>query len=102
VVDAGSKALGREPAEREEDSYGALLDRPDIIVRRVSEEHGILDLTETEWRPSVGDRVRIVPNHVCAAVNLHEVVYGMRGDQLETSWPVAARGRRPLRHAVEA
>jgi D-serine deaminase-like pyridoxal phosphate-dependent protein len=101
VLDAGSKALGREPPEGEGQGYAALLERPDVIVRRLSEEHGIIDLSDTDWRPVVGERVRLVPNHACVAIHLHEVVYGMRGEQLETSWPVTARGRRPLRASVE-
>jgi D-serine deaminase-like pyridoxal phosphate-dependent protein len=101
VIDAGSKALGREPSEGEGEGYGALLERPEVVVRRLSEEHGVLDLRDTDWRPVVGDQVRVVPNHVCIAVHLHEVVYGIRGDRVETSWPVTARGRRPLRSSVE-
>jgi len=102
VIDAGSKALGREPAETGGAGYGALLDRPGVVVTRMSEEHGILDLQRTDWRPAVGERVRVVPNHACIAVHLHEVVYGIRGDRVETSWPVTARGRRRLPEAVEA
>jgi D-serine deaminase-like pyridoxal phosphate-dependent protein len=101
VIDAGSKALGKEPPEGEGEGFGALLDRPEVIIRRMSEEHGILDLKDSDWRPTVGERVRVVPNHVCIAVHLHEVVYGIRGDRLETTWPVTARGRRPLRASVE-
>jgi D-serine deaminase-like pyridoxal phosphate-dependent protein len=101
VIDAGSKAVGREPAAREGDGYGALLDRPDVVLRRLSEEHGVLDLTGTSWRPAVGDQVRVVPNHVCIAVHLHEMVYGFRGDRLEATWPVKARGRRPLTASLE-
>jgi D-serine deaminase-like pyridoxal phosphate-dependent protein len=98
VIDAGSKALGREPlpggAERE--GFGALLEQPEVVVRAMSEEHGILDLSRTPWRPAVGDQVRVVPNHVCVAVHLHEVIFGVRNDVVETSWPVAARGRRRI------
>jgi D-serine deaminase-like pyridoxal phosphate-dependent protein len=101
VIDAGSKALGREPVEGQGTGFGALLERPEVVVTRMSEEHGILDLGETDWRPSVGDQVRVVPNHVCIVVHLHEVVYGIRGERWETSWPVTARGRRPLRQSVE-
>ena len=95
VIDAGSKALGREPGQGDGDGFGALLDRPEVTVQRLSEEHGILDLGESAWRPAVGELVRVVPNHVCIAVHLHEVIYGIRGDRIETSWPVVARGRRP-------
>src|SRR5688500_1881970 len=96
VVDAGSKALGREPLPAgEEAGYGCLLERTDVRVIRMSEEHGILDLRGSDWQPKVGDVVRIVPNHVCIVVHLNDVVHGVRGTVVETSWPVTARGRVP-------
>jgi D-serine deaminase-like pyridoxal phosphate-dependent protein len=100
VIDAGAKALGREPAARPEDGFAALVERPEVTVQRLSEEHGILDLRDSNWRPAVGDQVRLVPNHVCIVVHLHEVIYGIRGGRIETSWPVAARGRRPQGRSV--
>lgn len=94
VVDCGAKALGREPMRGVEgEGFGALLDRPEVVVARMSEEHGVLDLRSSRWRPRVGELVRIVPNHVCIVVHLNDVVHGVRGDQVEASWPVAARGR---------
>jgi D-serine deaminase-like pyridoxal phosphate-dependent protein len=93
VVDAGSKALAREELRGEGDGYGALLDRPEVVVRAVSEEHGILDLSESSWRPEVGDRVRIIPNHVCVSVNLHEQLWTLRGARPAGVLEVAARGR---------
>jgi len=100
VVDAGSKALGREPSAIEGDGFGALLNRPEVTVTRLSEEHGVLDLGRTAWRPQVGERIRIVPNHGCIVVHLHEEIYGVRGERIETSWPVAARGRQPRSAAL--
>jgi D-serine deaminase-like pyridoxal phosphate-dependent protein len=97
VIDAGTKALGREPLRGGSgEGFGALLDRPDVVVRTMSEEHGILDLSTTDWRPRVGDQVRIVPNHVCIVVHLNDVVHGVRGEKVETSWAVAARGRQAV------
>ena len=95
VVDAGSKSLGREPLRAAEgDGWGALLDRPELAVTRMSEEHGIIDLPrDSDWSPRIGDMVRIVPNHVCYAVSLFDEIHGLRGDVVETSWPVEARGR---------
>ena len=40
-----------------------------------------------------GDRVHIIPNHICVAVNLHEQMYGIRGDQVEEIWKVEGRGK---------
>lgn len=98
VVDAGTKALGREPLRGggptdADAGYGALLERPEVTVQRMSEEHGILDLSRTSWRPTVGEVVRIVPNHACIVVHLNDTVYGVRRGLVETQWAVAARGR---------
>jgi D-serine deaminase-like pyridoxal phosphate-dependent protein len=93
VVDAGSKALSREEIRADAAGFGALLDRPEVVVKGVSEEHGLLDLSGTDWRPRIGERVRIVPNHVCVSVNLQERMYGVRGGEVVEVWDVAARGR---------
>ncbi|HJU75047.1 MAG TPA: D-TA family PLP-dependent enzyme, partial [Gemmatimonadaceae bacterium] len=94
VVDAGSKALGREPMRGVPgEGFGSLFDRPEVTVQRMSEEHGILDLKDSDWRPEVGEQIRIVPNHVCVVVHLNDFMYGVRGDVVEATWPVAARGR---------
>lgn len=94
VIDAGVKSLGREPMRGAADEgFGALLDRPEVTVRTMSEEHGVLDLSRTTWTPRVGDRVRVVPNHVCVAVHLVDEIVGVRDGAEVERWPVAARGR---------
>ena len=95
VIDAGSKALGREPLRGADGGggFGSLLSHPDILVKSMSEEHGMLDLSKSTWQPRVGDVVRVIPNHVCIVVHLNDVMFGVRGDQVERSWPVEARGR---------
>ena len=94
VIDAGSKALGREPLRGADgEGFGVVMGHPEVVVSRMSEEHGILDLGRTDWRPEVGELVRLIPNHVCIVVHLNDVVYGVRDTVVETSWPVAARGR---------
>jgi D-serine deaminase-like pyridoxal phosphate-dependent protein len=92
VIDAGSKALAKEEGLSPEGGYGVLLDRPEVVVRGLSEEHGLLELRGTQWRPRVGDRVRVVPNHVCASVNLHERLWAVRGGLVEQAWRVTGRG----------
>jgi D-serine deaminase-like pyridoxal phosphate-dependent protein len=98
VVDAGSKALAREPlrADGAGGGFAVMIDRPDVTVKAMSEEHGLLDLSQTDWRPRVGDQVRLLPNHVCAVVHLFDEVVGLRGDKIETRWKVEARGRMPI------
>ncbi|HUF14110.1 MAG TPA: alanine racemase [Longimicrobiales bacterium] len=93
VVDAGSKALSSDSIRASGyDGFGELLDRPGVTVTRVSEEHGVLDLSRTDWRPRVGDTVRIVPNHVCVSVNLQTRIHGVRGERVVSEWQPDARG----------
>jgi D-serine deaminase-like pyridoxal phosphate-dependent protein len=100
VVDAGSKALAKEVPARD-GSYGALLDRPEVRVSALSEEHGVLDLSPTEWRPRVGDRVRIVPSHVCVSVNLQDRLIALEdGEAREVE--LEARGRGPWTRTAPA
>jgi len=92
VVDAGSKALSSDELRAPGyGGYGQLMDRPDVVVARLSEEHGVLDLSATDWRPRVGDRVRIIPNHVCVSVNLQPRLYGIRAGLVEREWELDAR-----------
>lgn len=93
VIDAGSKALGREPLRGDGVGYGVVVGQPEIVVDGMSEEHGLLDLSGTSWRPAIGDQVRIIPNHACIVVHLNDKVVGVRGDAVMTRWPVTARGR---------
>ena len=94
VIDAGVKALGREPIRMQDGGgYGAVLDHPEVTVSRLSEEHGILDLSDSVWLPQVGEQVRIVPNHACIVTHLFDAMLGVRGDIVETWWHVGARGR---------
>ncbi len=99
VVDAGSKALAKEEvrATFQDPSiaagYGCVLDQPEIRVSALSEEHGVIDLRRTPWRPRPGDLVRIVPNHVCVSVNLSERLWQVRGEEVLGRWEVSARGR---------
>lgn len=96
IVDTGTKALGREPVRGgPEEGFGQVLEHPDVLVTKMWEEHGALDLSRTSWRPQVGERIRIVPNHVCIVTHLFDTAVGVRGDRVETSWPIAARGREP-------
>jgi D-serine deaminase-like pyridoxal phosphate-dependent protein len=91
VVDAGSKALAKE-SRGGGGGYGVLLDRPEVLVSGLSEEHGVLDLAETDWTPRIGERVRIVPNHVCVSVNLQDRLLARDGDEYGTV-ELEGRGR---------
>ena len=94
VIDAGSKSLssdGIDPAFGK--GYGLILGYEDAVIERLNEEHGVVDLSRCATKPVVGERLRIVPNHVCVVSNLHDEVAVSRGGELVDMWRVAARGK---------
>lgn len=91
AIDAGSKALAKEPRGGA-GTFGVLRDHPDVVVAALSEEHGVLDVSNSDWRPAVGDRVHVIPNHVCVSVNLQDRLLVVDGEAVE-AWPLEGRGR---------
>jgi len=94
VIDAGSKSLSSDQIHPSfGKGYGLILGYEDAVIERLNEEHGIVDLSHCASKPVVGERVRIVPNHVCVVSNLHDEVAVSRGGELVEMWQVAARGK---------
>ena len=94
VVDAGTKVLTSDRMLVHDPlaSFGRVWGHDDWDVARLSEEHGVLEVPpDAEAR--IGDRLAIVPNHVCPTINLASTVTVAEGGQVVGSWPVAARGR---------
>ena len=65
---------------------------PHARLTALSEEHGWVQV-RGGGTYSVGDRVRVVPNHACVAVNTQDEIYLVDGDEVVHGWPVDARGR---------
>jgi D-serine deaminase-like pyridoxal phosphate-dependent protein len=89
VLDAGSKVLGADRAAYAT-GFGRLPDLPDARVVLLSEHHAVVDLGDAPL-PPLGSRVDVVPNHVCAAVNLVDELHAEESGGLRV-WPVTARG----------
>ncbi len=94
IVDGGSKTFSSDRlVTTGEATFGHLIGAPGARFFKMNEEHGYIDLRACERNFAIGDRVRIIPNHVCAAMNLHERVYGIRGDEVIETWDVEGRGK---------
>jgi D-serine deaminase-like pyridoxal phosphate-dependent protein len=90
VLDSGSKALTNDIGNLT--GYG-LIAGTQHTLKYLNEEHGVVEMTAPSDTPRVGDRVRIIPNHVCVVSNLFDEVNLIRGDEVVDTIPVAARGR---------
>ena len=68
-----------------------LPDYPQARLARIWEHHGVVEVPDGARRPELGERVTVVPNHVCATVNLVDELVVDEGEGVV--WPVSARGR---------
>lgn len=94
IVDGGSKTFTSDRlAASAEVTFGHATEAPEAVFYSMNEEHGYLDVRKCGRDFQIGDRLRIVPNHVCVAMNMHEQVYGIRGEKVEQVWRVEGRGK---------
>jgi len=92
VVDAGTKTLSEAGPPRDLRGYGAVVGHANVQVVALNEEHGYLDVRDCDhvWR--VGDRVRMIPNHACTCVNLHDRLVLVRDAEVVDEVSVITRG----------
>lgn len=90
VVDAGSKVLGADRAAWAT-GYGRVLSSPEARIVALSEHHATIEFPDQA--PGLGELIRVIPNHVCNAMNLVDEVALVEDEQVIEWWSVAARGR---------
>jgi D-serine deaminase-like pyridoxal phosphate-dependent protein len=93
IVDGGSKTFSSDRLSSGGPGHGRVMEAPGAVFHKMNEEHGFIDLSQAERTFAIGEKVRIIPNHICVAVNLHEYVYGVRNGKVEEVWNVEARGK---------
>ncbi len=112
VTDAGTKANPPPMVCIAFDEEGGRLSRPlnstgggiirdlrgeiceEMVCHRWGEEYGMINLYGDKKREiRIGDKIEIIPYHVCDTVNLFEEIFGVREGEVEVRWPIWARGR---------
>ena len=97
VVDGGSKALATDfPLydKRGKPEYAYGFDHPDLVVNRVYEEHGMI--CNQKGGPTglqVGDRIAVVPAHICTSINLYNYAYLYDTDGIVRKVAIDGRGQ---------
>jgi D-serine deaminase-like pyridoxal phosphate-dependent protein len=94
VVDAGSKTFALDRGAHGTDALAGFGEAraQQLVLERLSEEHGVLSLAMQGPSVELGDRLRFVPNHACTVANLADVLLGVRGDRVTELLPVLVRG----------
>lgn len=85
MVDAGLKASSVDSG------MPTVWKRPDLKFIKASDEHGVLQMN-VPGTLSLGDVLWLVPGHCDPTVNLYDELIGIRGNRVESIWPISARG----------
>jgi len=95
VIDGGTKTfpmdimLDLEPYHYP--GYAIIEGNDDLQLRRMNEEHGIITSISGTTGLKVGDKISLIPLHVCTAINMQNKVYLYDGNNIKEE-NVAARG----------
>jgi len=93
VLDAGTKAFSSDGGDGPPfPGRGVVAGRPELRLDFMSEEH-VVGRVEGDRDLRIGDRLEVIPLHVCSAINLFDVAYGVRGGRIDEEIAIAARGR---------
>lgn len=92
IVDGGSKTFSSEPYLGGA-GFGCVVEAPAAVFHKMSEEHGWVDVSEVDRAFKIGERLHIIPNHICPTVNEHDFAYGVRNGNVEATWRVEGRGK---------
>ena len=86
-------SISRRPTSPSKLGHGYVVEYPNATIVRLSEEHGVIELPEDAQGLKVGDRLEIIPNHVCPTVNLQDEMFVVRDGAVLDDWEIIARGK---------
>jgi len=98
VLDAGSKSLSSDRAVGgfrlgPPGGYGLVKSMSEATIVELNEEHAIVSLAAESREVRLGSKLELVPNHACTAVNLHDHMSVVDGEEVRGRWAVVARGK---------
>lgn len=96
ILDVGAKGLTMQTRTEgicAVDGRGTLLDMPQVHIEKVFDEHAIINDRAFHDRVRIGDKVRIIPVHICPVCNLYERFYLISGDTVIEEDTIDCRGK---------
>lgn len=92
VIDAGTKCFTSDGVGRTDWIKVAGWD--DLTMEFTTEEHGV-GVIDTDFggRLEIGDKLLLIPSHVCPVINLFDSVNVVRGEDVLGEWDVKGRGK---------
>lgn len=96
ILDVGAKGLTMQTRNKgfcTTVGLGLIKGWPDVNIFAVYDEHAIIYNKELHDSVKVGDKIEIIPNHICPVVNLHETAYLISNGEVIDEITVDCRGK---------
>lgn len=96
VLDVGAKGLTMQTRTAgicATAGLGTLPDFPGVHIGEMFDEHAMIYDRAFREAVRVGQKVRIIPVHICPACNLYDSTYLVEGDEVVGEVCIAGRGR---------
>ena len=96
ILDVGAKGLTaqeRTVGITKTPGKGTILEYPDVHIFDVYDEHAIIYNKKFHDAVKIGDKVRIIPVHICPANNLYSKAYLTSGDEVVGEYPILCQGK---------
>jgi len=96
VMDTGAKSLTAQTGNEgicKKPGYGLVKNSNDIRLSGLFDEHGMINNKEFRETVNVGDKIEIIPNHICPTCNLYEKAYLVSKGKVIKEVSVLCRGK---------
>lgn len=96
VTDVGAKGLTmqrRTVGMTATEGLGAVKDYEGVFISKVYDEHALIYNKDFREKVSIGDKIEIIPNHICPVVNLYDKAYLVSGDEVVEELVIECRGK---------
>ena len=96
ITDVGAKGITAQRRSKgitKTDGLGYIKGFDDVHISDVFDEHAIIYNEKFRDQVSIGDKVEIIPNHICPVCNLHEKAYLISNGEVVEELTVECRGK---------
>lgn len=96
ILDVGAKGLTMQSRTQgicATPGKGTLADYPGVHLHAVFDEHGIILNQAFRRQVSIGDKVRIIPVHICPVCNLYDSAILVSHGEVVGELPILGRGK---------
>lgn len=96
ILDVGAKGLTMQERTKgicATPGKGTVLEYPETHIQAVFDEHAIITDRAFHDAVRVGDKVRIIPVHICPVCNLYDSAYLISGGEVIEELPILCRGK---------